>query len=379
MEKQLGFFSKEDFEFINNFFDFKVTIDKHDRLKLKKKLKNEFSKNTPFDCTKIKSSMIEYYDFFFNFLSSEEKNRLMRLSVSLYDVQKRWYICDHYLNLPSDILDIVAKQRIDHYKNKSEKITKAYKEGKFDTWKKNRNDPKLRKKISDGIIAAWKNQNSKYYDVKVIENRSIAATNANKKYYDRIFSDKESEEYKKFIIKNKNPERNKKISIGVKKSWENLKKSALENGEDKKKYINMISNYGVRNYIVQDRSANKLEFIFSTILNSLNVRYEFQKPIKIGEKLIIVDFLINEKFVFEIQGDFWHATNYFCEQNSITNNKILYEGLTVDQIRKKDEERFNELKKINYIPIAFEEHDIKQNTQLIKNKINETLKQETNY
>lgn len=165
--------------------------------------------------------------------------------------------------------------------------------------------------------------------------------------------------------KENNPERAKKISnslTGIPKSEEHNRKntehwreywSKKENRDAQRiRHVKYMKQYLIRN-------ETKLEKLFKTILDNLNIKYEFQPSVG-GFNY---DFLINTNLIVEVDGDFWHC-------NPIKWKEPIYESQkhTVEHDAVKNQWAKNN----GYKLLRFWETDINENpAKVIKTLLNE--------
>ena len=94
------------------------------------------------------------------------------------------------------------------------------------------------------------------------------------------------------------------------------------------------------------------------------LKINYIEEAQIGRRF--VDFLVkDEKIIIEVLGDYWHGNPMFYNGNFF----IEQIGLTVDEKRKKDQQRKQELINKGYKILEFWEHDIRHNPEIIKKQL----------
>lgn len=123
----------------------------------------------------------------------------------------------------------------------------------------------------------------------------------------------------------------------------------------------------IRNFIIAGAKSSKksyetkIENIVFEILSELDIF--IHRNYQIG--IFNVDFLINDKFIIECFGDYWHCNPKLYEANFF--NKSM--KITAKEKWKKDLKKKNILKGKEYKIISFWESDILSKKSFIKNKI----------
>lgn len=219
----------------------------------------------------------------------------------------------------------------------------------------------VRKKISDSYnrelqseIKKKQFENQEFRDKFYLSTQNKESKEKRIKSYKKWLSEGGLEILK--VAANK-PERKKKISLAAKNMW----KAANQSKVDK-----MLKNRYVKTISVNGILMNKPESILAEILTKLELKWEYENSIKIDKTVYIPDFFIPSKnLIVECYGDFWHAHPLKYEKD-----QILYEGLTVEFIQKRDETRKNMIEK-QYKFLSFWEQELNDNNQLeaIKEKI----------
>ena len=105
-------------------------------------------------------------------------------------------------------------------------------------------------------------------------------------------------------------------------------------------------------------SVNAIEQKMMSVLHSMNLSYESQATIN----NYTVDFLIDEKYIIECYGDYWHCnpSRYAADYYNRGKKK------TAAEIWKRDEKRKRELESMGYKVLYFWEHEINNNIKDIK-------------
>ena len=105
-------------------------------------------------------------------------------------------------------------------------------------------------------------------------------------------------------------------------------------------------------------SLNAIEQKMMSVLHSMNLSYESQATINNYN----VDFLIDEKYIIECYGDYWHCnpSRYAADYYNRGKKK------TAAEIWKRDEKRKRELESMGYKVLYFWEHEINNNIKDIK-------------
>jgi very-short-patch-repair endonuclease len=105
-------------------------------------------------------------------------------------------------------------------------------------------------------------------------------------------------------------------------------------------------------------SLNAIEQKMMGLLTAMNLSHESQATIN----NYTVDFLIDEKYIIECYGDYWHCNpaKYSAEYYNRGKKK------TAAEIWKRDEQRKRELESMGYKVLYFWEHEINNNIKDIK-------------
>lgn len=108
----------------------------------------------------------------------------------------------------------------------------------------------------------------------------------------------------------------------------------------------------------QKCSLNAIEQKMMSVLHSMNFSYKSQEMINNYS----VDFLIDNKYIIECYGDYWHCnpSRYAADYYNRGKKK------TAAEIWKRDEKRKHELESMGYKVLYFWEHEINNNIKDIK-------------
>ena len=112
-------------------------------------------------------------------------------------------------------------------------------------------------------------------------------------------------------------------------------------------------------------SLNKIEQKVFDILKRLNVKFEAQIEIDKYN----VDFLVNDKYIVECYGDFWHCNPQKYKPSYLNKGKKK----TAQDIWARDLERKKRFEELGYSFIYLWESDINDNTKKIKTKLKRYL------
>lgn len=112
-------------------------------------------------------------------------------------------------------------------------------------------------------------------------------------------------------------------------------------------------------------SLNKIEQQVFDILKRLNVKLQTQVEID----KYSVDFLVNDRYIIECYGDFWHCNPQKYAPEYFNKGKKK----TAREIWNRDKERRHRLEEMGYKFINLWECDIKSNTKKVKSKIKRYL------
>jgi very-short-patch-repair endonuclease len=113
-------------------------------------------------------------------------------------------------------------------------------------------------------------------------------------------------------------------------------------------------------------SLNAIEQKMVSVLHSMNLSYKSQATINNYN----VDFLIDDKYIIECYGDYWHCnpSRYSADYYNRGKKK------TASEIWKRDEQRKRDLEKLGYKVLYFWEHEINNNIKDIKATLKRYIK-----
>lgn len=101
------------------------------------------------------------------------------------------------------------------------------------------------------------------------------------------------------------------------------------------------------------------------ILIELKLNYEQQSRFNFGEKYYLCDFKIEDKYIIEVQGDYWHG------------NPKLYDEISLNETQKamikRDVNKRYELEQLGYIVIYIWEYDLIHNYEYCKSTLKTLL------
>jgi G:T-mismatch repair DNA endonuclease (very short patch repair protein) len=112
-------------------------------------------------------------------------------------------------------------------------------------------------------------------------------------------------------------------------------------------------------------SLNKIEQKVFDLLKKLRV--QFQTQVKIDK--YNVDFLVNDTYIIECYGDFWHCNPQKYKPDYFNRGKKK----TAREIWERDLERKKRFEELGYKFINLWECDIRDNTKKIKTKLKRYL------
>lgn len=115
-------------------------------------------------------------------------------------------------------------------------------------------------------------------------------------------------------------------------------------------------------------TLNNIETKIYNILNTLNFSIKTNAQIDKYN----VDFLVNDKYIIEVYGDFWHCnpTKYSAEYFNRGKRK------TAEEIWKRDECRKQLFESLGYTFLSLWESEINGNTKNVRNKIKKLISKE---
>mgnify|MGYP003342448595 FL=1 len=112
--------------------------------------------------------------------------------------------------------------------------------------------------------------------------------------------------------------------------------------------------------------TNKIEQTVSTILSRLNLPFKEQ----VAVDKYTVDFLVDNKYIVECFGDFWHCNPQQYTSSYYNKGKKK----TAEEIWKRDKERKETFEQLGYKFLCIWESDIRRDPKIIKSKIKRYIK-----
>jgi very-short-patch-repair endonuclease len=112
--------------------------------------------------------------------------------------------------------------------------------------------------------------------------------------------------------------------------------------------------------------GNTIEQKVATILESMNIPYEQQVTID----KYTVDFLVDEKYIVECYGDFWHCNPHQYTSSYFNRGKKK----TAEEIWERDTQRKEHFEKMGYKFLCLWENEIKNNPKIVRSKIKRNIK-----
>ena len=112
--------------------------------------------------------------------------------------------------------------------------------------------------------------------------------------------------------------------------------------------------------------TNKIEQTVSTILSRLNLPFKEQ----VAVDKYTVDFLVDNKYIVECFGDFWHCNPQQYTSSYYNKGKKK----TAEEIWKRDKERKETFEQLGYKFLCIWESDIRRDPKIVKSKIKRYIK-----
>ena len=112
--------------------------------------------------------------------------------------------------------------------------------------------------------------------------------------------------------------------------------------------------------------TNKIEQTVSTILSRLNLPFKEQ----VALDKYTVDFLVDNKYIVECFGDFWHCNPQQYTSSYYNKGKKK----TAEEIWKRDKERKETFEQLGYKFLCIWESDIRRDPKIVKSKIKRYIK-----
>ena len=199
-----------------------------------------------------------------------------------------------------------------------------------------------------------------YMDKKISSGTYKIVSEKRKKY----LSDPDN--FKKFMLSMNSPERIKKISDNAKLVWSYARNHNID------LFNRMMNNSCNKNFEIRGIRMNSIEFKVATILDDLQLKWDYETVISKQSKSYIPDFIIHKndkKYILECYGDLWHANPDIYKINEQT-----LKGIYVKDIWKKDIDRKYFFESLGYSFTFYWESDINNNIEYIKQQIYEYTK-----
>jgi very-short-patch-repair endonuclease len=114
------------------------------------------------------------------------------------------------------------------------------------------------------------------------------------------------------------------------------------------------------------QTTNKIEQTVSSILTRLNLPFEEQ----VAVDKYTVDFLVDNKYIVECYGDFWHCNPQQYTSSYFNKGKRK----TAEEIWKRDKERKEKFEQLGYKFLCIWESDIRKDPKIVKSKIKRYIK-----
>jgi very-short-patch-repair endonuclease len=112
--------------------------------------------------------------------------------------------------------------------------------------------------------------------------------------------------------------------------------------------------------------TNKIEQTISQILSRLNLPFEEQVVVD----KYTVDFLVDNKYIVECFGDFWHCNPQQYTSSYYNKGKKK----TAEEIWQRDKERKEKFEQLGYKFLCVWESDIRKDPKIVKSKIKRYIK-----
>lgn len=106
---------------------------------------------------------------------------------------------------------------------------------------------------------------------------------------------------------------------------------------------------------------NTIERKVEQILQSMNVPYTPQATID----KYTVDFLVNEKYIVECYGDYWHCNPHQYTSSYFNKGKKK----TAEEIWERDTKRKEHFEKLGYKFLCLWENEINDNPKIVRSKL----------
>lgn len=336
---------------MKEFFDISYTI-KGEVPKFKIKLKRKFTEGKDYPTKEstsgklmpLSSSSVEFFNYFFN----EE------VAKNLYLFRKDFFNQKHflnYLNINEVDLKIINdyfckiknKEKANHtVVAKSTEYRDKLKEGAL----RNKEEKRLR------LINKFKDKDKRDFLVK-----NLHSDAAKEKRIASFKNTMAKDDVKKsFLEKIRSEEVSCRKSASLKSRWSSL------SDDDKKK---QIQNFRYKkSHTLNNIKMNLNEYVVGSILNDLSINWSYEKKIDVGANSLYPDFIIDNKFVIECYGTYWHA-----DPRKFSENDIFFGKYTARDIWNMDSQRVDKLKNIGYKVLIVWEEDIHNDSNKIIEQI----------
>lgn len=115
-------------------------------------------------------------------------------------------------------------------------------------------------------------------------------------------------------------------------------------------------------------TKNTIEHKVEQILQSMQVSYTPQASID----RYTVDFLVNEKYIVECYGDYWHCNPHQYTSSYFNKGKKK----TAEEIWERDTQRKEQFEKMGYKFLCLWEDEIRNNPKIVRSRIKKNIKLE---
>ncbi len=115
-------------------------------------------------------------------------------------------------------------------------------------------------------------------------------------------------------------------------------------------------------------TKNTIENKVEKILQSMDVQYTPQASID----KYTVDFLVNEKYIVECYGDYWHCNPHQYTSSYFNKGKKR----TAEEIWERDQKRKEYFETLGYKFLCLWENEINNNPKIVRSKIKRNMKLE---
>jgi very-short-patch-repair endonuclease len=112
--------------------------------------------------------------------------------------------------------------------------------------------------------------------------------------------------------------------------------------------------------------TNKIEQAVSSMLTRLNLPFKEQ----VAVDKYTVDFLVDDKYIVECFGDFWHCNPQQYTSSYYNKGKKK----TAEEIWQRDKERKEKFEQLGYKFLCVWESDIRKDPKIVKSKIKRYIK-----